>query len=68
MMHWTTFEMIEAGLNPDVGYLGRWHLQFSLDKRVSVVYRLNNREASKDHGLFANSKRLEFQQALQYLS
>lgn len=61
MMYWKT-------LGNDVNSFGRGHLQLSLDKILPVVYHLNNSVVSKDQGVFATSKCLEFQQNPQYLS
>ena len=71
MMRRPTWELMEAGLNQDMGilaaYLHEWRLQLSIGKTVSAAYQLNNSEARRELDIFVNNKRLEFQQALRYL-
>ena len=61
----------EEGLNKDitilVEYLRKWRIQLSVGKTVSAAYHLNNREAKRELNVFADSKRLVFQQAPKYL-
>ncbi|KAJ4926863.1 hypothetical protein JOQ06_014607 [Pogonophryne albipinna] len=62
---------MEDGLNDDMGtlvaYFQRWRLQLNIGKTVAAAFHLSTREARSELEVRVNNKRLEVQQAPNYL-
>lgn len=60
-----SYEAVEEGLSEDrnilSSYLRNWHLKLSIDKTITLMFHLSNKEVTRELNIMINSVRLQSQ-------